>query len=74
MFEQPMTEITLKTAQPADKTIWVYEDHNTVLHMTNDAEDKNALVTFSRVIGIGNPGVPFSTRPGNVTNVRDISV
>jgi hypothetical protein len=73
MYEQPMTEITLRFANPADKTIWVYEDYNTVLHMTNDAED-NALVTFSRVQGIGNPGVPFSTRPRNVANVKDISV
>lgn len=72
-MEPPLTEITLKVAAEGDKKIWVYEDHNTVIQMTTGAEDRSdALVTFSRVLGIGNPGTPFSTRPSNVMNVRKL--
>jgi hypothetical protein len=73
-IRQPQTEITLKVAQEADQRIWVYEDHETVRNMVIDAtREGTALITFSRVQGIGNPGIPFSTKPNNVTNVRDIS-
>lgn len=73
-FQQPKTEITLKVADEGDKKIWVYESWTQVVEAIEQATiDSATFVKFSRVKGIGNPGVDFATKPSNVINVKDIS-